>query len=155
MRRCATSALFWRYLIDFGNEFHVRGEVHRPVLNHGAGGVLPEIIVAPPVYRRTDRPRRKSASAIGAYVFEDTIHALRAERAFVGADACLARFRGQGSIAVLTGWSQLKHRATFYATSLSILANVLRHSQILKLAASCLLPVTINLSASLAWASVV
>ena len=133
----------------------MRRDVHRPMLNRGAGGVFAEIVVAPPVHRGTDRSRRKSAAAVGAYVFEDTIHALYTERAFVRTDARVSRLRWQRSIAMLASRPEFKHWVVLYATSLSILANVLRHNQELRLVSSSLLPVTISLSASFARASVV
>ncbi len=46
----------------------MRGQIDWPMLDFGAGWVLTEEVIALPVRKRSDGPRSKSATAIGADV---------------------------------------------------------------------------------------
>ena len=52
----------------------------------------------PPLGRRPDRSRRKSAAAVRAHIMQFRLDAIRAERAFVGADPRFRRIRRAGSL---------------------------------------------------------
>ena len=68
-----------------------------------------KVVIAPPVFRWPDGPWHKIATAVRTDVTQKSIHARRAERAFIRADARLKRVRRQGFIAMLTGGSEFKH----------------------------------------------
>src|SRR6267143_1513948 len=80
-----------------------------PVLHLAACGVLAEEIVAFPVLRRSDWPRREPAATIRADVAQNPVRARRTEGALIRADARLARPGWQGLVAVFAGRSQLEH----------------------------------------------
>src|SRR5262249_26570809 len=105
------SAILRRQRLDRRSESRMARGIDRAVAHLAARGILPEIIVAVPVARRTDGPRRKVAAAIRADVVQHVGDACGAERAFVRADARLQRGGRQRLVAVLAGGSQLEHRA--------------------------------------------
>lgn len=83
--------------------------IHRPVLHLRARRVLAEEVVAFPVLHRPDRSRRESTAAVRANIEQHLLHARRAERALIRADARIRGLRWQRPIAVLAGWSEFKH----------------------------------------------
>src|SRR5690348_2736474 len=64
-----------------------------------------------PFPRRTDRPRHEAAAAIGTDIEEPGLDAVRAERAFIAADAGVFRIRRQILVAIFAVRPQLqRHR---------------------------------------------
>jgi hypothetical protein len=62
----------------------------------------------PPLPRRTDRPRDKTAAAVRAHIVELALDAVRTERAFVRADARFQRSWRQILVAILAVRSKLQ-----------------------------------------------
>ncbi len=89
------------------------GPVDRPVFYRGACRVLAQVIVAFPICRWSDRSGREAAAAIRADVVQHVLHAGRAERTFIGADARLNGIGGQRPVAVFTGRPEFKHAESF------------------------------------------
>ena len=88
-------------------------EIHRPVLHLGARWIFPKEVLAFPVVRRSDGSWHKTAPAIGTDIGQDALDTGSAERAFVGADACVECVGRQRLVAVLTRWSEFKHGVPF------------------------------------------
>ena len=64
------------------------------------GGCFATDTPGPPFPRRADRPRRKTAAAVRADIVQPGLDAVRAERAFVGADPRFRRIRRQVLVAI-------------------------------------------------------
>ena len=106
----------WNGLYGFG-ELLVGLPIHGPVLTRGLGRVMRQIIVAAPVYDGPHGPPLKPATAIGANVFQDILHAVFAKRAFMAAYPRLGGMGRQVLGAVFADWSKLKHRQLHVKTA--------------------------------------
>jgi len=84
--------------------------IDRLVPDSCARRILAEVIVTLPIPWRSDRSGDESSTAVGAHVAKNAIHARRAERAFIRADASVDGFRRQRCIAVFARRSEFKHR---------------------------------------------
>src|SRR6202171_1457484 len=62
----------------------------------------------PPFLRRADRPRDKTAAAVRTHIVQLVLDAVRAERAFVRADARFHRSRRKILVAILAVWPELQ-----------------------------------------------
>ena len=90
-------------------QFRMFLEVHRPVLHGRAGRVDTQVAVIFPVLRRPDWSGHEPATAIGAGILQDRLHAGCAEGALIGTDARFGRIRRQWLVAMLTGWAKFEH----------------------------------------------
>lgn len=65
------------------------GEINRPMFHCRACRVLAEIVVAFPIRRRSDRPGYEPTTTVRTDIVQHVCNGCGAERAFIGADACL------------------------------------------------------------------
>ena len=98
---------------DCSRECRMRRHINRTMLDLLARRILAKKVVTLPVCRRPDGPGSKAPAAIRTNVTQHAVDAGGAERAFIAANACLKRVRGQRRVAVLTAWSQFEHRTPF------------------------------------------
>jgi len=84
-------------------------DINRPILDRGAGGILPEKVVVFPIFQGSDGPWYKASAAVRADIAQDLIDVESTERTFVCADACFSRVRWQRLVAVLAGGSEFQH----------------------------------------------
>jgi len=68
----------------------MRAEIDGPMFRRGARGVLAQVVVPLPILRRSDGSGNETAATVGTDVVQHVRHADRAERAFIGANACVA-----------------------------------------------------------------
>jgi hypothetical protein len=76
-----------RYRLDARGEPRVIRRINGPVPDRIACGIRSQVVVSLPVSRRPDWPGNESATAVRAYIVQHRVHAVRTERAFVGADS--------------------------------------------------------------------
>ena len=86
------------------------GSVNWSVSDDRARRVFAEVIVAAPIPHRPNGPVGKTTAAIRTYVPQNSVDTGRAERALIGANPSIKRFRWQGLVAVFTVWSEFEHR---------------------------------------------
>jgi hypothetical protein len=79
----------------------------------------------PPLGRWPDRPRRKAATAVRADVMQLVVHAIRAERAFVGTDPRVGCVRRQILVAIFAVRPKLQRHGDLFALIQTIIANPL------------------------------
>ena len=89
----------------FDTEFQVHPLVRRRLLD--------DAHARPPLLRRPDRPRRKTAAAVRADIVKLGLDAIRAERAFIGADPRLRRIRRQVLVAIFAVRPKLQRHDRF------------------------------------------
>ena len=87
----------------------MRRRIDRPMFHLRTSRILAEEIIAVPIRRRPDWPRDKSAPAVGTDISKNLFDTGHTERAFIRADPRLQRLRWQRLVAMLAGWSELKH----------------------------------------------
>ena len=83
--------------------------INRPVFYCCARWVLAKKVVTFPVLRRSDRSGNESATTVRTDIAKDIVNAGRAERTFIGADACLKRVGRERFVAVFAGWPEFQH----------------------------------------------
>jgi hypothetical protein len=105
----AKLAGFWREVPDGRSKRDVAGQIDRAMPERFAGGILAKIIVALPIRGRANGSGDKPASTVRANVEQDQFNARGAERAFVTANAGLARIGRQGLLAVFAVRSEFEH----------------------------------------------
>src|SRR5690242_7966669 len=65
------------------------------------GRMLSETRAGSTLGHRTDRPRHEAAATVGTDIEQHRLHAIRAERALIAADAGVSRIRRQVLVAIL------------------------------------------------------
>ena len=68
----------------------MRSKINGPMFHGGACRVLAQVVVTLPILRRSDGSGNETAATVGTDVVQYALHAGRAERAFIGANACVA-----------------------------------------------------------------
>ena len=98
-----------RYGLDACGESCMRFGINGPVLDFGARRIFLKKIVALPVPRRPDWSGNKATTAVRADVVKHLVNTRGAKRALIAANACFRRVGRQCLVAVLAGWSKIKH----------------------------------------------
>jgi hypothetical protein len=110
--------------------FKAVGQMHAFVRRRA----LPDRQSGTPFLRGPDRPRRKTAAAVRAYIVQLALDAVRTEGAFVAADARLRRMRRKILVAIFAvrsklqrhGWSLMFRVASLQIERLNRMTNIPR-----------------------------
>lgn len=106
---CSGSTPFRRRPLQSRNERTMGGDINGTMPQPGRGRILAQVVLPLPVPCGPNRTRRKAAAAVRADVLQQALGALRAKRAFEGADPRLRGVGGQRLVAVLAGWPEFEH----------------------------------------------
>ena len=81
------------------------------------GGCFVDAHARPPLVRGPDRPRHKAAAAVRADIVQLVLDAIRAERAFIGADPRVHRIRRQVLVAIFAVRPELQRHGRLVSDS--------------------------------------